>query len=98
MSGYAQAAADLGLDHGRDAEAVAARFTAWLDGTSRPWLVVLDDLHDAADLGELWPAGSAGRVLITAVDAVAVPCEHGVLVRAVPAFSIRGYYVTCRER
>ena len=50
LSGYAQAAAQLGLDHGRDAESVAARFTAWLDGTSRPWLVVLDDLRDAADL------------------------------------------------
>ena len=34
LSGYAQAAAELGLDHGGDAEAVAARFLAWLDGTS----------------------------------------------------------------
>ena len=89
LSGYAQAAAELGLDHGRDAEAVAARFLAWLGGTSRPWLVVLDDLRDAADLDGLWPAGPAGRVLITAADAAAVPGEHGVLVCAVPAFSIR---------
>ena len=89
LSGYAQAAARLGLDHGRDADAVAARFIAWLDGATRPWLVVLDDLRDAADLDGLWPAGPAGRVLITAADAGAVPGEHGVLVCSVPAFSIR---------
>ena len=88
LSGYAQAAAQLGLDHGRDAEAVAARFTAWLAGAARLWLVVLDDLRQAADLEGLWP-GPAGRVLITAADAAAVPGEQGVLVRAVPAFSIR---------
>ena len=89
LSGYAQAAAQLGLDHERDAEAVAARFLAWLNGATRPWLVVLDDLRDAADLEGLWPAGQAGRVLITAADTEAVPGEHGVLVHAVPAFSIR---------
>ena len=43
-----------------DAEAVAARFAAWLNGTGRPWLVVLDDLRDAADLDGLWPAGPGG--------------------------------------
>ncbi len=69
LSGYGQAAARLGLDHAGDAEAVAARFLAWLEGASRPWLVVLDDLRDAADLDGLWPAGPAGRVLITAADA-----------------------------
>ncbi len=89
LSGYAQAAAQLGLDHGRDAESVAARFLAWLDGAARPWLVVLDDLRDAADLEGLWPAGPAGRVLITAADAAAVPGERGALVCVVPAFSIR---------
>ena len=89
LSGYVQAAVRLGLDHGRDAEAVAARFLAWLDGAARPWLVVLDDLRDAADLEGLWPAGPAGRVLITAADAAAVPGERGVLVCAVPPFSIR---------
>ena len=89
LSGYALAAAELGLDHGPDAESIAARFTAWLDGTARPWLVVLDDLRDAADLDGLWPAGTAGRVLITAAGAAAVPGEHEVMVRPVPAFSIR---------
>jgi tetratricopeptide (TPR) repeat protein len=89
LSGYAQAAAQLGLDHDEDIETVAARFTAWLAGAARPWLVVLDDLRQAADLEGLWPAGSVGRVLITAADAAAVPGEHGVVVCAVPAFSIR---------
>ena len=89
LSGYAQAAAELGLDHGRDAESVAARLLAWLAGAARPWLVVLDDLRDAADLDGLWPDGPAGRVLITAADAEAVPGERGVLMLPVPAFSIR---------
>jgi tetratricopeptide (TPR) repeat protein len=89
LSGYGHAATKLGLDHGGDAEAVAARFMAWLEGTSRPWLVVLDDLHDTADLDGLMPAGPAGRVLITTADAATVSGEPGVLVVAVPAFSIR---------
>ena len=89
LSGYGQAAAKLGLDHVGDAEAVAARFLAWLEGTSRPWLVVLDDLREAADLDGLMPAGPAGRVLITTADAATVSGEPGTLVVAVPAFSIR---------
>ena len=51
--------------------------------------MVLDDLRDAADLDGLWPAGPAGRVLITAADAAAVPGEPRVRVLAVPAFSTR---------
>jgi hypothetical protein len=89
LSGYGQAAAKLGLDHADDAEAVAARFLAWLEGTSRPWLLVLDDLRDAADLDGLRPAGPAGRVLITAADTATVSAEPRVLVLAVPAFSTR---------
>jgi tetratricopeptide (TPR) repeat protein len=89
LSGYGQAAARLGLDHEGDAEAVAARVLAWLGGTGRPWLVVLDDLHDAADLDGLWPAGPAGRVLITTTDAATVTGEPGVLAVAVPPYSIR---------
>jgi hypothetical protein len=89
LSGYGQAAARLGLDHDGDAQAVATRFLAWLEGTSRQWLVVLDDLNDAADLDGLMPSGPAGRVLITTADAAAVPRESGALVVAVPPFSIR---------
>jgi len=68
LSGYVQAAAAVGINPAGAAEPVAARFVSWLAETHRPWLVVLDDLRDAADLEGLWPAGPAGRVLITAPD------------------------------
>ena len=86
LSGYAEAASQLGLDDGGDAELIAARFLAWLGGTARPWLVVLDDVRDAADLDGLLPGGPAGRVLVTAADAGAVPGARQV---TVPAFSLR---------
>ena len=68
LSGYAEAASLLGLDRTGDAEAVADRFAAWLRSTPRPWLVVLDDLRDPADLKGLWPAGASGRLIVTADD------------------------------
>lgn len=86
LSGYAEAAARLGLDDGGDAGQVAARFLGWLDSTAQPWLVVLDDVRDAADLDGLLPGGPAGRVLVTAADAGAVPGARQV---TVPAFSLR---------
>jgi hypothetical protein len=67
LSGYARMAAELGLDHG-DAEQIAARLLAWLASTRQPWLIVLDDLRDRTDMAGLWPAGAAGRVLVTATD------------------------------
>jgi hypothetical protein len=88
LSGYAEAAACLGLDDGGAAESVAARFAGWLAGTARRWLLVLDDLRDAADLDGLWPGGPAGRVLITAADAAVVPNGQAVTV-PVPVFSQR---------
>ena len=89
LSGYAQAAVKLGLDHAGDAESVAARLTAWLDGSSRPWLMVLDDLRNAEDLEGLWPAGPAGRLLITTADPATVSGGPRVLALPVPAFSTR---------
>jgi hypothetical protein len=89
LSGYVQAAARLGLDYAGDAESVAARFVAWLDGTSRPWLVVLDDLCSAADLTGLWPTGPAGRLLITTADPATVSAGRPAVPVAVPAFSTR---------
>ena len=66
LSAYAAAAsAALGVDPAGDAEAVAARFVSWLGETSRAWLVVLDDLLAAQDVEGLWPAGPAGRTLVT---------------------------------
>lgn len=86
LSGYTEAAALLGLDDGSDAGQVATRFLAWLGSTARPWLVVLDDVRDAAGLDGLLPGGPAGRVLVTAADAGAVPGTRQV---TVPAFSMR---------
>jgi hypothetical protein len=89
LSGYAEAAARLGLDHGGAAESVAARFLGWLGGTTRPWLVVLDDLGDPADLDGLLPGGLAGRVLVTAADAGAVAGWPQAVAVQVPVFSLR---------
>jgi tetratricopeptide (TPR) repeat protein len=70
LSAYAAAAAAaLGVDPvGGDGEAVAARFVSWLSDTSREWLVVLDDLSAAQDVDGLWPAGPAGRTLVTTTE------------------------------
>ena len=89
LSGFMQAAAATGGSDAGDAESVAAQFVDWLSRTARPWLVVLDDLRDAADLGGLWPSGPAGRLLITAASPAAVSSEHRVLALPVPPFSTR---------
>jgi tetratricopeptide (TPR) repeat protein len=88
LSSYAAAtAAVTGRDQASSAESVAAQFLSWLGETSRSWLVVFDDLADAAILDGLWPAGPAGRVLVTSADAAAVPA--GVRVVPVGPFSLR---------
>jgi tetratricopeptide (TPR) repeat protein len=88
LSGYAAAtAAVTGRDQASSCESVAAQFLSWLGETSRPWLVVLDDLSGTANLDGLWPVGLAGRVLVTSADAEAVPSR----MRLVPVgpFSLR---------
>src|SRR6266516_853983 len=66
IAGYAQAFREVGgVAGGTGPGADAARFLGWLRDTSRPWLLVLDDLADPADLESLWPQGPAGRVLVT---------------------------------
>jgi hypothetical protein len=88
LSGYAAAmAAATGRDQASSCESVAAQFLSWLGETSRSWLVVLDDLVDTANLDGLWPAGPAGRVLVTSADATAVPA--GTRVVTVGPFSPR---------
>jgi tetratricopeptide (TPR) repeat protein len=88
LSGYAAATVAVsGRDQASSCESVAAQFLSWLGETSRPWLVVLDDLADPANLEGLWPAGPAGRVLVTSADAMAVP--GGVRVVPVGRFSLR---------
>ena len=89
LSGFVQAAAAMGASDAGDAESVAARFVDWLAKTNRAWLVVLDDLRDAADLRGLWPAGPTGRLLITTAHPPAIAAEHRALALTVPAFSTR---------
>src|ERR1035437_1271953 len=66
ISGYAHAADTVGAALPEDdAETAAARFVRWLAHTKRPWVLVLDNLTAASDLEDLWPAGPAGRVIVT---------------------------------
>ena len=70
VTGLAQAAVDVAAAApGDDPGQAAERFLAWLAATSRPWLVVLDDLADLAGVDQLWPAGPAGQVLVTTAGA-----------------------------
>src|ERR1700744_6084120 len=66
------------------AEQVAARLLGWLAESGRSWLLVLDDLSPTADLGGLWPAGRAGRVLVTAADSATVTEAMPRATRTVP--------------
>jgi tetratricopeptide (TPR) repeat protein len=89
LTGYALTLAELGAaDPGDDLLAAAQRFLAWLSRTERRWLVVLDDLADPADLEGLWPAGTDGRVVVTArLDGtLSAPNRR---IAPVPAFSTR---------
>jgi hypothetical protein len=67
LSGYAQAAIELGLASARDeAPAAAMKLRQELSRTTSSWLVVLDDLGDSADVDGLWPPDRiSGRVLVT---------------------------------
>jgi tetratricopeptide (TPR) repeat protein len=89
LAGYVEASvAALGVPPVGTSESVAMRFVQWLKETSRRWLVVFDDLADAADLNGLWPAGPAGTVLVTTVDSAAVPGSPQTLI-PVDVFSAR---------
>jgi tetratricopeptide (TPR) repeat protein len=66
LTGYVRALDAIGAgQRGEDAESAAARLLGWLTETTRPWLVVIDDVADLADLDGLWPRGTSGRVLLT---------------------------------
>jgi tetratricopeptide (TPR) repeat protein len=95
VTGYARALADIKVaaPPGKP-EAGASRFLAWLAGTGRRWLVVLDDLAEPADVEGLWPFGPSGQVVVTTRlaglgpgSATAAAPEQ--LAIAVPAFSPR---------
>jgi tetratricopeptide (TPR) repeat protein len=73
LTTYVEAAAAItGSPPVGTAELVAARLMGWLNETSRPWLLVLDDLARSADLRGLWPVGPAGRVLVTTAETATV--------------------------
>jgi tetratricopeptide (TPR) repeat protein len=77
LFGYARALAEItGQPQPGSAEDVAARLVAWLAEADQPWLVVLDDMTDASHLDGLWPAGPAGRVVLTSRDPSALPGER----------------------
>ncbi|MGD0609806.1 MAG: tetratricopeptide repeat protein, partial [Streptosporangiaceae bacterium] len=66
IAGFAHAADTVGAARpGDDAPTAAAHFVTWLAHTGRPWVLILDNLTAVADLEDLWPAGPAGRVVVT---------------------------------
>jgi tetratricopeptide (TPR) repeat protein len=88
LAGYAQAFAEtMGAAPAGDAETAAARFLVWLATTSRPWLVVLDDVTTPAYLEGLWPQGPAGRVLITTRNAAVLKTAPDPQVFPIGVFS-----------
>ncbi len=85
IGSYARAWHDLGMRAPAEGpQRAAAEFRDWLATTDQPWLVVLDDLSDAGALEDLWPRGTAGRVLVTTNrrDAVQRPDSHVTMVGA----------------
>jgi len=91
LTGYAQALRDLGEGpyQGESPEHAAGRF---LDGLNRPdlrWLVVLDEVADPAAVDGLWPAGRAGRVLVTTRNPAAAAAAPGRRAVEVGVFSPR---------
>ena len=64
LSAYQQAARELELE-AASAEEAADSLLGWLLGAGKPWIVVLDDVANPADLDQLWPQGQAGQVLVT---------------------------------
>jgi tetratricopeptide (TPR) repeat protein len=90
MSGFVQASlAATGLEPTGTANSVAVRFVSWLGETRLPWLVVLDDVPESVDLTGLWPAGPAGRLLITSSRPALAAGPPGTRVIPVGLFSTR---------
>jgi tetratricopeptide (TPR) repeat protein len=90
MSGFVQASvAATGLEPTGTANSVAVRFVNWLGETRLSWLVVLDDVPESADLTGLWPAGPAGRLLITSSRSALAAGPPGTWIIPVGFFSTR---------
>ena len=76
-----------GYGGGQDQEEIARQFLRWLAESTRSWLVVLDDLADAADLADLWPRGAMGRTVLTTrllPASISPPGQHAKLVQVGP--------------
>ncbi|MET9958310.1 tetratricopeptide repeat protein [Streptomyces sp. NPDC006326] len=66
VSSYAQAAARLLGADATEPEQAAARLMEWLSVTSRPWLIVLDDVQLPTEVQPWWPEPTeAGQVIVT---------------------------------
>jgi tetratricopeptide (TPR) repeat protein len=90
LSGFVEASvAATGIEPTGTAESVAVRFVSWLGETGQPWLVILDDVPDTIDLDGLWPAGPAGRLLVTCSRPASSVGGPGTRVIPVEFFSIR---------
>ncbi|HTZ27329.1 MAG TPA: FxSxx-COOH system tetratricopeptide repeat protein [Streptosporangiaceae bacterium] len=101
LSGYAAALEAAEIPGARaNPRAAAATFLAWLAETSRPWLLVIDDVADVADLDGLWPSGPAGLVLVTTRRQAAEVGGAGRTIIEVGPFSPREAvsYLTARLR
>jgi tetratricopeptide (TPR) repeat protein len=90
LSGYVEAwVAATGIEPVGTAESIAAQFVSWLAQTSRPWLIVLDDVPNVEELDGLWPEGPAGRLLITSAQSTVAASRRRTRVFPVGFFSVR---------
>jgi hypothetical protein len=90
LSGFLEASvAATGIEPTGPAESVVARFISKLAETSQHWLVVLDDLREAAYLDGRWPEGPAGRLLVTSRQPAITAGRRGTQVIPVGFFSMR---------
>ncbi len=85
LTGYAAGWDQMGADPNPagSPEERADRLLAWLAGTDKRWLLVLDDLVDPVDLCGLWPTGTHLRC------PPLLPDQAGCLRRSVKAASRR---------
>ncbi len=90
VSGFVQASVvATGREPTGTANSVAIRFVSWLGETRLSWLVVLDDLPESVDLTGLWPAGLAGRLLVTSSRSALAAGPAGIRVIPVGLLSPR---------